>query len=335
MRRLIGSSSLSCSRVRGGGRRSRPRGSSRSSVRHGSGPGLVHGTCHELRHTCFTRLREGGMAIEAVQAQAGHRSIVSTRIYLHLSIDWLAEEYAKGMEAIRDIDGGGPMRPPQRQLRSRRRGGARWSSPGLKTARRAPVMVATMASYLDQLGVSARPTTVGATEQMLRHFAGQVTEADPTCASMAAVERRHIEAHKLWLAARPGKAGKGTCRRHHPESPRNVAHLLRAAARLGLRRCAKPDLDFSRRLPPGGRAAAKVPRRPDHGEVQGRTGQRSQPTPAPHGRDPGPDRHPGRRARRAPGRCSDHARRFHLTAHPGGQVAQRPLRAVDASVGPS
>ena len=57
--------------------------------------GLHHGTCHELRHTCFTRLREGGMAIEAVQAQAGHRSIASTRIYLHLSIDWLAEEYAK------------------------------------------------------------------------------------------------------------------------------------------------------------------------------------------------------------------------------------------------
>ena len=42
----------------------------------------------------------------------------------------------------------------------------------------------------------------------LRHFAGQVCEADPTCTSMAAVERRHIEAHKLWLAARPGKAGK-------------------------------------------------------------------------------------------------------------------------------
>jgi integrase len=62
--------------------------------------GLAHGTCHELRHTCFTRLREGGMAIEAVQAQAGHRSIASTRIYLHLSIDWLAEEYRKAMEAL-------------------------------------------------------------------------------------------------------------------------------------------------------------------------------------------------------------------------------------------
>jgi site-specific recombinase XerD len=80
--------------------------------------------------------------------------------------------------------------------------------PWAETTRRAPVMVATMASYLDQLSVSARPMTVAAAEQILRHFAGQVTEADPTCTSMAAVERRHIEAHKLWLAARPGKAGK-------------------------------------------------------------------------------------------------------------------------------
>jgi integrase len=62
--------------------------------------GLVHGTCHELRHTCFTRLKEGGMAIEALQAQAGHRSISSTRIYLHLGDDWLAGEYRRAAEAI-------------------------------------------------------------------------------------------------------------------------------------------------------------------------------------------------------------------------------------------
>ena len=73
---------------------------------------------------------------------------------------------------------------------------------------RAPVMVATMASYLDQLGVSARHTTVAATEMGLRRFAGQVSEADPACTSIAALERRHIEAHKLWLLARPGKKGR-------------------------------------------------------------------------------------------------------------------------------
>ncbi|MGD9998673.1 MAG: tyrosine-type recombinase/integrase [Ilumatobacteraceae bacterium] len=62
--------------------------------------GLTHVTCHELRHTCLTRLREAGMALEAVQAQAGHRSIESTRIYLHLANDWLAGEYRKASQAI-------------------------------------------------------------------------------------------------------------------------------------------------------------------------------------------------------------------------------------------
>jgi site-specific recombinase XerD len=62
--------------------------------------GLAHGTCHELRHTCLTRLREAGMALEAVQAQAGHRSIESTRIYLHLTNDWLAGEYQRAASLI-------------------------------------------------------------------------------------------------------------------------------------------------------------------------------------------------------------------------------------------
>jgi integrase/recombinase XerD len=62
--------------------------------------GLEHATCHELRHTCLTRLREAGMALEAVQAQAGHRSIEATRIYLHLANDWLAGEYRAAAEAI-------------------------------------------------------------------------------------------------------------------------------------------------------------------------------------------------------------------------------------------
>jgi integrase/recombinase XerD len=71
--------------------------------------GLAHATCHELRHTCLTRLREAGMALEAVQAQAGHRSIESTRIYLHLANDWLAGEYRRAAEAIeaQQLVGGG------------------------------------------------------------------------------------------------------------------------------------------------------------------------------------------------------------------------------------
>jgi len=69
-----------------------------ASARHRAG--LAHGSCHELRHTCMTRLREAGMALEAVQAQAGHASIETTRIYLHLADDWLAGEYRRASEAI-------------------------------------------------------------------------------------------------------------------------------------------------------------------------------------------------------------------------------------------
>jgi integrase len=40
------------------------------------------------------------MSIEALQAQAGHASIETTRVYLHLTDDWLAAEYRKAAEAI-------------------------------------------------------------------------------------------------------------------------------------------------------------------------------------------------------------------------------------------
>jgi integrase/recombinase XerD len=61
---------------------------------------LTHGTCHELRHTCLTHLREAGMSLEALQAQAGHRSIASTQVYLHLGADWLAAEYRAAASAL-------------------------------------------------------------------------------------------------------------------------------------------------------------------------------------------------------------------------------------------
>ena len=42
----------------------------------------------------------GGHGLEAIQAQAGHASIETTRIYLHLANGWLAEEYRRVSEAI-------------------------------------------------------------------------------------------------------------------------------------------------------------------------------------------------------------------------------------------
>jgi integrase/recombinase XerD len=40
------------------------------------------------------------MALEAVQSQAGHRSIESTRVYLHLASDWLAGQYLRTSQLI-------------------------------------------------------------------------------------------------------------------------------------------------------------------------------------------------------------------------------------------
>ena len=96
-----------------------------------------------------------------------------------------------------------------------------WSTmefPWAETARRAPVMVATMASYLDQLGVSARPGTVGAAEQALRHFAGQVTEADP---DMHLHGRRRTPPHRGPQALAGRSAGQGR-ESHSPPSPSGI-----------------------------------------------------------------------------------------------------------------
>jgi len=67
--------------------------------------GLAHATCHQLRHTCLTRLRQAGMALEAVQAQAGHASIESARIYLHLVRKWV--RYRARGSARRSVSGAG------------------------------------------------------------------------------------------------------------------------------------------------------------------------------------------------------------------------------------
>jgi integrase/recombinase XerD len=64
---------------------------------------LESGTCHQLCHTCLTRLRDVGMVLEALQARAEHGSIESTRVDLRLTNDWLADEYHRAAELI-DID---------------------------------------------------------------------------------------------------------------------------------------------------------------------------------------------------------------------------------------
>jgi site-specific recombinase XerD len=45
-------------------------------------------------------------------------------------------------------------------------------------------------------------------ELTLRLFAGRVSQADASCACVAAIGRSHVEDFKAWLATRPGRGGK-------------------------------------------------------------------------------------------------------------------------------
>jgi integrase len=117
----------------------------------------------------------------------------------------------------------------------------------VQIALRAPQMASTMARYLDQLAVSARPSTVTAVDLTLRQFAECVTVTDPDCHSVALVRRAHFEDYKRWLARRPGRRGTVTastiCR-----TARVAAHVLRTDHRVGLRR-SRPRPDLRWRLP--------------------------------------------------------------------------------------
>ena len=128
----------------------------------------------ELRHTCLTRLREAGMALEAVQAQAGHVSIETTRIYLHLSDSWLADEYRRAAEAIdaqmivdHPAITGSADEPPRERSRA-----------GETFAESAPTVTATLQRYLGSDRLRAPPDQRDPREQTydMRTFAAFMVE---------------------------------------------------------------------------------------------------------------------------------------------------------------
>ena len=153
-------------------------------------------------------------------------------------------------------------------------------------------MAATMTAYLEQLAVSSRPATVDAASLALRQFAAHVTRTDPTCASVAAIERRHVESYKIALAARPGRDGTTTV---STETIRNNLGMVRTFFERVID-WDYPDAPrrvpvFAGDLPKAERAAPQVPRRPDRRQVHGRPGHRPQPTASAHGGAAGPHRH--------------------------------------------
>lgn len=80
---------------------------------------------------------------------------------------------------------------------------AQWSALGVT----APQLVETVSRYLEQIGLSLRSRTVRSHESVLREFARFTLERDLGVRCAAAVERRHVEAYKVWLAQRPAQRG--------------------------------------------------------------------------------------------------------------------------------
>jgi integrase len=62
--------------------------------------GVPQFTTHTLRHLCLTDLARAGWDIHEIAAFAGHRSILTTLQYIHLSGRDLAAQYERSIATI-------------------------------------------------------------------------------------------------------------------------------------------------------------------------------------------------------------------------------------------
>jgi hypothetical protein len=82
-----------------------------------------------------------------------------------------------------------------------------------------PDVTGPMRRYLEQIACVLRPGSVVNTDQTLRCFAAFLAEAAPPVTGLAQISRRHVEAFKPWLAARPGQNKPAV-------TPSTIAHRL-------------------------------------------------------------------------------------------------------------
>jgi len=77
-----------------------------------------------------------------------------------------------------------------------------------RIATRAPVLAATCQDYVDQIAVTMRPSTIEAVDRTLRIFSDWLIDHDRNVIAFRQINRRHIEAFKLWLATRENQRGE-------------------------------------------------------------------------------------------------------------------------------
>jgi site-specific recombinase XerD len=86
-------------------------------------------------------------------------------------------------------------------------------------AAKVPGITGPMRRYLEQIACVLRPGSVVNTDQSLRCFAEFLAESAPAVTGLAQITRRHVEAFKPWLAARPGQNKPAV-------TPATIAHRL-------------------------------------------------------------------------------------------------------------
>lgn len=77
-----------------------------------------------------------------------------------------------------------------------------------RIAGHAPVLSSTCQDYLAQISVTSRPSTVKAVDSALRIFSERLIDHDSTVIAFRQINRRHVEAFKLWLATRENQRGE-------------------------------------------------------------------------------------------------------------------------------
>ena len=274
------------------------------------------------------------MALEAVQAQAGHASIESTRIYLHLADDWLAAQYRKAAEVIdAQVFAAQPAAraavEPAVSVPPRRGANGMGVLPAWAELEPAiPQITATMRRYLTQIGCVLRPGSVDNADLALRCFAA-LPDRDRARGDQHRAGHPPPYRGLQALARRPARSEQAAAdHRDHRPPAGHAADVLRPPRRMGLGRGPAAGADVPRRPSPPGPPAAQSPRRRCRRETAARRPERQAAARARHRGDAAAHRAAGQRVHLpARGRGRAHRRRA-VAARPGRQAPRGPLPAA-------